>query len=210
MVERLNLGNFKANLLLEGPKFPAFDFNSSNEILDDIKDFSNESHTIQTAGSLWDGGAGKSIPSITASILGASSVMITDAPSVVPSIERILRLNQLEKNVQVNALDWEDRDQYLKQIINPKNGPFDYILAADVVWVDYLIEPLIETINALSTRAHTCLLLAHQTRTKRSDRILFDELTNRGWNIKTVPRDELDWENGFWKEGMVIYRGLMK
>ncbi|RIA88128.1 hypothetical protein C1645_877623 [Glomus cerebriforme] len=111
-------------LLLEGPKFPSFDFNisSSNQsnsfriknqtiyLYPGTNEFSmNDDHTIKTANSVWDAslilskflekqcnenkldlkgkkvievGAGKSIPSLTSSILGASMVTITDAPSI--------------------------------------------------------------------------------------------------------------------------------
>ncbi|CAG8722788.1 3559_t:CDS:2, partial [Ambispora leptoticha] len=197
-------------LLLEGPKFPSFDFNFSAKtnsnrfrIKDQIiflyssdaiqgsaesrDDEKEESHTVKTAGSVWDAvnidtglilakyiekqsiisnndtlkiegkkiielGSGKSIPSIAAIILGARSVTITDSPSVIPSILRIMELNKLKsKHVHVRALDWEQRETYIEQLNNNDDNddstPYDYIFAADVVWVDYLIEPLVETID---------------------------------------------------------------
>ena len=53
-------------------------------------------------------GAGKALPSIAASILGAKQVIITDAPTVVSNIENIVGLNQIF-NVEVKPLDWTDR-----------------------------------------------------------------------------------------------------
>ncbi|CAJ0872559.1 6114_t:CDS:2, partial [Entrophospora sp. SA101] len=115
-------------------------------------------HTIKTSKSVWDSvslyqkkenreieigrnknvielGSGKSIPSITISILGVNKLMITDMPSVIPEIKKIIKLNNLnEKNITVKPLNWMDR-------------PWDYIIASDIVWIDYLIEPLIETLD---------------------------------------------------------------
>ena len=53
-------------------------------------------------------GAGKALPSIAASILGAEQVIITDAPTVVSNIENIVKLNRIF-NVEVKPLDWTDR-----------------------------------------------------------------------------------------------------
>jgi hypothetical protein len=102
-------------------------------------------------------------------------VTITDAPIVVPEIEKIIKLNGLEnKNVLAKPLDWENRLEKLyhtkKIIFNLSQfiylfiylfiyfrkdyipflidkGPWDFILAADVVWVDYLIVPLVDSID---------------------------------------------------------------
>ncbi|GBC09133.1 hypothetical protein RclHR1_08620009 [Rhizophagus clarus] len=248
-----SLNSLRNLLLLEGPKFPSFDFktsqlsnqsksfkirnqtiylypdNNDNEII--MND--DDDHTVKTANNIWDAslilskflekqcnenkmdfkgkkvievGAGKSIPSLTSSILGASMVTITDVPIVIPEIEKIIKLNGLENNnVLAKPLDWENRKDYIPFLID--KDPWDFILAADVVWVDYLIVPLVDSINELSTPSHTTLLLCHQTRTTRSDNMLFDTLEKRGWKIQKVLRDELNLEEGFWKDNVEIYRG---
>ncbi|CAG8452756.1 3184_t:CDS:2 [Funneliformis caledonium] len=240
--------NSSSTLLIEGPKFPSYNFISSstnqfkinNQAIylyhsNDLKinDVVNNDHTIKTAYSVWDAslilskflekqcnenklnfkgkkvievGAGKSIPSIASYILGASLVTITDVPSVVPEIEKIITLNGFEnKNVFAKPLDWINRKEHIPILIN--EGPWDYILAADVVWVDYLIEPLIDTISELSTPSHTTLFLCHQTRTTRSDKLLFDAIENHGWKIHKVSMNELNLAEEFRKDNVEIYRG---
>ncbi|CAG8456091.1 3875_t:CDS:2 [Paraglomus occultum] len=234
-------------LLLEGTRFPSFDFYFSDSIDnrfkinskpiflnvdDETNQLTSEHHTIRTSESVWDAslilakylekqveqeqldivgkrvielGAGKALPSIAASILGAEQVIITDAPTVVNNIENIVRLNQIF-NVQVKPLDWTDRDEYLPEV--KATLTFDYILAADVVWVEHLIEPLAETINALATPEHTVLIMAHHTRALRSDKLFFDNLVKNGWKFETVDQQQLCWEEGFVDSKVVIYKGI--
>ncbi|CAB4469764.1 hypothetical protein RhiirA5_351304 [Rhizophagus irregularis] len=245
------LNSLPTLFLLEGPKFPSFDFkispsnqsksfkiknqtiylypdNDNNELF-----MNDDDHAVKTANNVWDAslilskflekqcnenkldfkgkkvielGAGKSIPSLTSSILGASMVTITDAPIVIPEIEKIIKLNGFENNnVLAKPLDWENRKDYIPFLID--KGPWDFILAADVIWVDYLIVPLVDSIDELSTPSYTTLLLCHQSRTTRSDNMLFDTLKKRGWKIQKVSRDELNLEEGFWKDNVDIYQG---
>ncbi|CAI2169472.1 20671_t:CDS:2 [Funneliformis geosporum] len=240
-----------STLLLEGPKFPSYNFISSatnqskcfkinnkaiylyhsNDLL--INNADNNDHTIKTAETVWDTslilskylekqcdenklnfkgkkvievGAGKSIPSLASYILGASLVTITDVPSVIPEIKKIIKLNGFENtNVFAKPLNWKDRKEHMSILIN--EGPWDYILAADVVWVDYLIEHLVDTISELSTPSHTTLFLGHQTRTTRSDELLFDALEKHNWKIHKISRNELNLAEGFWKDNVEIYQG---
>ncbi|RUP46988.1 putative methyltransferase-domain-containing protein [Jimgerdemannia flammicorona] len=249
-------------LLIEGARFPAFDFarrkgaasaagGVSFEIdgrpvylVDNGEDgakweLKDEEHTVRTAGSIWDCGiilskylekqattlllrgrriielgAGKSLPGLSAAILGAR-VTLTDAPGVVPLIRRIVALNGLDAQLRgpevgaverVEALDWIERDQYLLTILPPTEELFDLILCADVVWVEYLIEPLVATLSALARTSATQILLAHQTRSTRVDARLFAELNRIGFEHEAVPPGDLAREDGFWKETVSIFR----
>ncbi|KAF9107752.1 hypothetical protein BGX29_005039 [Mortierella sp. GBA35] len=115
----------------------------------------------------WEGkrvlelGAGQGIVSLSAAALGAERVIMTDIDSAVPSLERGARLNGFEApQVQVIALDWTNRSHALQHIWNdllpatptttgPTNPQLDYILASDVIWVDYLVPALVDTIADL-------------------------------------------------------------
>jgi hypothetical protein len=37
--------------------------------------------------------------------------------------------------------------------------------------------------------------------------MLFDSLEKRGWKIQKTPRNELNLEEGFWKDNIEIYQG---
>ncbi|KAF9205898.1 hypothetical protein BGZ49_003370 [Haplosporangium sp. Z 27] len=120
-------------------------------------------------------GAGQGIASFTAAALGAERVIITDVESAVPALEQGAALNGFSApQVQVTALDWTDRRQAIENIWNVLATPpvaasqsqgqqinqqqhqpssralkLDYILASDVIWVDYLIPALVDTMNDL-------------------------------------------------------------
>ncbi|CAG8478485.1 15700_t:CDS:2 [Acaulospora colombiana] len=207
-------------LLIEGPKFPSFNFQftetptcstSDSESFTSVTDVEDgnveiKDHAVCTAASVWDAGSGKSIPSLATAILGAKKVTTTDVPDIIPRIKRIVKLNGLEGSIDVKPLDWLNREIFLKSLTN-ENDPWDFIIGADIVWVDYLIQPLIKTIDALSTPLHTKLLLSHQTRTTKSDKMFFEGLEKLNWKVEKIARDELNWEEGFVKDGVEIYRG---
>ncbi|KAF0484138.1 putative Rapid response to glucose protein [Gigaspora margarita] len=213
---------------------PIYLYNPSEECSLD-KSLNNDEpleHTILTSTSVWDAslilakflekqfyenkinfkeknfielGSGTSIPSVTTSILGAKQVTITDAPSVIPQIKNIIKLNSLlKKPVNVESLDWVNGKENLETL---KNGRWDYILGSDIVWVDHLIKPLIETIDVLSTPSYTKLLISHQSRTVRCDNLFFNGLKDLGWKLDKISHDELNWEEGFLKDGVEIYYG---
>ncbi|KAI8852784.1 putative methyltransferase-domain-containing protein [Chytridium lagenaria] len=119
-------------------------------------------------------GSGRGIVGIAASILGAHTTL-SDVEAVVPDIHEIVKLNDVE--AEVVALDWTDSKETVKELRREKG--FEFVVAADVVWVSELIRPLVETIRALMSK-ETTLVLAHQTRSTRGDEILFAEMRKAG------------------------------
>ncbi|KAF9127642.1 hypothetical protein BGW39_005708 [Mortierella sp. 14UC] len=178
-------------------------------------------------------GAGQGIVSLSAAALGAERVIMTDIDSAVSALQRGVRLNGFEApQVQVTALDWTNRSHALQHIWNDLlrddttsstavKPQLDYILASDVIWVDYLVPALVETIADLmhvskerrdsgthhhqhqslqgekKTTQHPrqpVLLLAYQFRSTRSDQLLFDSLDQLGLLRKKITLDD-DGEN---------------
>ncbi|KAK9722591.1 hypothetical protein K7432_002581 [Basidiobolus ranarum] len=131
-------------------------------------------------------GSGKGIVGISAGLLGAKEVVLTDVKEVMTTLERTVKLNKLTDTIKVKELDWTDRS--LVQSFEK----YDLILAADVVWVDWLIEPLVETMFELST-PETVILLGHQSRSSRGDEILFRSLKEKGFMFTKIPNWELDY-----------------
>ncbi|KAG0346291.1 hypothetical protein BG004_001999 [Podila humilis] len=171
-------------------------------------------------------GAGQGLSSFSAAILGAERVFVTDVDSAVPSLQQGAQLNGLfESQVRVQALDWTRHRQTVRDIvrelnkeresghrvttITPSSRGFDYILASDVIWVDFLIQPLVDTIDHLmhvcqeqrnslldinadgqstkqSATSGPVLILAHQSRSSRCDTMFFDAIDARGLKRKKV------------------------
>eukprot|EP00842_Homolaphlyctis_polyrhiza_P000462 jgi/Hompol1/1416/HPOL_004719-RA len=100
-------------------------------------------------------GAGRGLAGMSAAVLGAQTTL-TDVDAAVPALAEIVRINGLQAGQlelapgssgaveAVVALDWTNRQAALSS--GPLALPFDLIIAADVVWVHELIEPLVETI----------------------------------------------------------------
>jgi predicted nicotinamide N-methyase len=81
-------------------------------------------------------GAGRGVVSISAKLLGAD-VVATDMPQALPALRSTLELNGLTcgRDVEVKELDWNDRNSELY------SRKFNYVLAADVVWMHELVHP---------------------------------------------------------------------
>ncbi|KAF9161313.1 hypothetical protein BGX20_002148 [Mortierella sp. AD010] len=116
-------------------------------------------------------GAGQGIASLSAAALGAERVIVTDVESAVPGLEQGVALNGFSApQVQVTALDWTNREQAIEHIWKNmldtpttsqqdhgqqqqqpllRSWKLDYILASDVIWVDYLIPALVDTMGDL-------------------------------------------------------------
>lgn len=156
---------------------------------------------------------------------------MTDIDTALPALQRGVRLNGFQgPHVQVTALDWTNRSLALQHIWNDllassttpsstaaatMKPQLDYILASDVIWVDYLVQAFVETVADLmhiskerrdsgthlkssssqddqTTIPRTqppVLLLAYQFRSTRSDQLLFDSLDQLGLQRKKIILD---------------------
>ncbi|KAJ1922936.1 hypothetical protein IWQ60_006189 [Tieghemiomyces parasiticus] len=166
-------------------------------------------------------GSGQGIVGIAAALLGAQ-VTLTDVAFAIPALTSVVRLNNLSPVpgsrlapsdtagcvTHVRPLDWLHRDDFIHSL----ESPFDYILASDVVWVDWLIEPLVATIadilqqsHILDADVHTVAYLCHQTRSTRGDERLFKQLELHGLTYQTVDFNSM--EPTFRKPGLInIFR----
>eukprot|EP00039_Didymoeca_costata_P030456 m.29657 g.29657 ORF g.29657 m.29657 type:complete len:320 (-) comp8123_c0_seq3:51-1010(-) len=159
---------------------------------------SKELNIINPGAKIVELGSGTGIVGIGASIILAHQgnsqpsghVYITDVAEVVPSMQNSIDLNSksLETPLPASgrALDWTKAESDLE---NMGVSKADVVLAADVVWVDYLIEPLVTTLEALSG-PQTVIYFAYQSRSSKSDKILFELLENL-FTISTVSGRDL-------------------
>lgn len=153
-------------------------------------------HLIQTSTTIWDCslvlskyiqklelkdksvvevGAGRGLAGLTAAVMGAN-VILTDMAEALPTLSETVKLNNLETSVQVTVLNWH----------SPKSlGKVDYILAADVVWVVELIEPLVQTLDILSSQS-TVIVFGYQSRSSQADDLLFHYLLQHGFKWESI------------------------
>ncbi|ETO70839.1 hypothetical protein F442_12531 [Phytophthora nicotianae P10297] len=124
-------------------------------------------------------GAGTGLVGISAALLGARQVILSDLDYVVDNLARNMAETMklaastgrpVESDVSTQVLDW----------FNPPTdlGDVDFLLASDVVWVEELIPPLVATFDTLlrHSTAKTRILMSYQKRSVMSDRLLFSEL----------------------------------
>ncbi|TMW66775.1 hypothetical protein Poli38472_014087 [Pythium oligandrum] len=135
-------------------------------------------------------GAGTGLVGISAGLLGAEQVLLTDLAYTMDNLARNVELTgqhaqQIKARVQPVELDW----------FQPRSdlGDFDLILASDVVWVEELVRPLVQTLQTLvrNSQRSTRVLMSHQTRSVLTDERLFRELEAHGFQRRLVPTAEL-------------------
>jgi hypothetical protein len=106
-------------------------------------------------------GSGTGIGAISVLKLGCRFVACTDLPYTLDQLTRNLETHLHHDNTfKVFALDWTDANTYPAPFLHKYNmcsdnsnsvveDRWDVIMGADVVWLDHLVRPLIETLVAL-------------------------------------------------------------
>eukprot|EP00730_Choanoeca_flexa_P011513 TRINITY_DN26963_c0_g1_i1.p1 TRINITY_DN26963_c0_g1~~TRINITY_DN26963_c0_g1_i1.p1 ORF type:complete len:274 (+),score=25.72 TRINITY_DN26963_c0_g1_i1:29-850(+) len=143
-------------------------------------------------------GAGQGLTGIGFNILFPDiTTVITDVADVLPTLRANLELNHLTtENVSAQALDWTRAKLDAARLV-PQT--YDLILAADVVWMDHLVVPLVTALLEI-THTGSHVLLAHQTRSLRTEQELFallerdferHELSRTSWPSSVSHADKI-------------------
>ncbi|GMF34713.1 unnamed protein product [Phytophthora fragariaefolia] len=139
-------------------------------------------------------GAGTGLVGISAALLGARQVILSDLDYVVENLAKnvaeTMKLaasagKPVDSDISTRVLDWFNPPRDL--------GDIDFLLASDVVWVEELIPPLVATFDVLlrHSSAKTRILMSYQKRSIMSDRLLFSELERRHLVKTRVPAANL-------------------
>ncbi|KAG2674188.1 hypothetical protein I3760_13G123400 [Carya illinoinensis] len=140
-------------------------------------------------------GAGCGVAGFGMALLGCD-VVATDQIEVLPLLmrnverntSRILQMNPGSDSfgsIQVAELDWGNKDH-----IRAVDPPFDYIIGTDVVYAEHLLEPLLQTIFALSG-PKTTILLGYEIRsTSVHEQML--QMWRRNFDVKIIPQSKMD------------------
>ncbi len=138
-------------------------------------------------------GSGVGVVGISAAALGAN-VVLTDLEYTRNQIEaniqraRALWGDKVHGKMHFKKLDWTtDFELYVNN--NTVNNAdvkqqsflyyehFDYILGADIIWLEPLIMPLLRMLDVITAVNKNCkVLISYQSRSKRADDLLFNGL----------------------------------
>uniref|UniRef100_K3X793 FAM86 N-terminal domain-containing protein n=1 Tax=Globisporangium ultimum (strain ATCC 200006 / CBS 805.95 / DAOM BR144) TaxID=431595 RepID=K3X793_GLOUD len=149
-------------------------------------------------------GAGTGLVGLSAALLGAKHVILTDLEYTMENLQR----NAAETMANAHRTDDGDDDttdagtaavgevttQVLDWFDPPTTmGSLDFVLASDVVWVEELIPPLVQTFDVLlrSSQAPTTVLMSYQKRSIVSDQLLFSELEKHHLVKRKIPSSAL-------------------
>ncbi|KAJ8551913.1 hypothetical protein K7X08_028356 [Anisodus acutangulus] len=140
-------------------------------------------------------GAGCGVAGFGMALLGCD-VVSTDQTEVLPLLMRNVERNTSRimqtisdpdsfGSIQAAELDWGN-ETHIKAV----GPPFDYIIGTDVVYAEHLLEPLLQTMIALSG-PKTTILLGHEIRsTTVHEKML--EMWKRNFEVKTVSKAKMD------------------
>lgn len=137
-------------------------------------------------------GAGTGLVGIAAGVLGAGHVFVSDLPYALRNAADNVAANAsaLKCPVDTIVLDWTCPTEpksfpSMEPVVLP---PLDFIVGADVVWIDALVEPLVGALTSLaSCDKPPTIIIAHQTRARSTEDLLFRLLENAGFSIEEVP-----------------------
>lgn len=82
-------------------------------------------------------------------------------------------------------MDWGNED-HIKTI----GPPFDYIIGTDIVYAEHLLEPLLQTLFALSG-PRTTILLGYEIRSTSVHELMF-KMWKEFFEVKIVPKSKMD------------------
>ncbi|BAS81599.1 Os02g0818700 [Oryza sativa Japonica Group] len=140
-------------------------------------------------------GAGCGLAGLGMALLGCD-VVTTDQVEVLPLLLRNVERNKSwisQSNsdsgsigsVTVAELDWGNKDH-----IRAVDPPFDYIIGTDVVYSEHLLQPLMETIIALSG-PKTKIMLGYEIRSTTVHEQMM-QMWKSNFNVKTVSKSKMD------------------
>eukprot|EP00435_Cladocopium_sp_Y103_P055723 s1187_g18.t1 len=141
-------------------------------------------------------GAGRGLSGLAAWALGARKVHLTDLPYALEAMDSAVQLTctghkDLPKP-EVAELDWSKAEEFFEN----RDTDLDVILAADVVWLMDLVEPLADAIATVAKyHPKVEVLVVHQTRSANVELAFLKAMEARSlgvlWSLPGGPGVEL-------------------
>jgi predicted nicotinamide N-methyase len=120
-------------------------------------------------------GAGMGLSGVVAAVLGASCVFLSDGDSdslsnMRKNIQRNNSLIPTSTNIQCLQLKWGQRIAEFKAKCNlpTPSGLFDLVMGSDIIYVETILEPLFQTVDALLSPSGS-FVLAYARRNVKID-----------------------------------------
>ncbi|KAL4573171.1 hypothetical protein LXL04_019968 [Taraxacum kok-saghyz] len=131
-------------------------------------------------------GTGCGVAAMGLYLLGLKDVVLTDIAPVMPALKHNLKRNKtvLGKMLKTAQLHWTNSDQ-----IKALKPPFDIVVAADVVYIEESVGPLLAAMESMVSDTGV-VLLGYQVRSPEAH-LLFWEQCNRIFEVEKVPHDHL-------------------
>ena len=138
-------------------------------------------------------------------LLGLRDVVLTDIAPVMPALKHNLKKNKpvLKKSLKRAQLYWANSAQI--QALSP---PFDVVVAADVVYLEETVKPLVDTMLEM-VADDGVVLLGYQLRSPEADK-LFWEVCREVFEIQMVPHEDLHPDYNYEEINGYIFRKKKK
>ncbi|XP_026392110.1 protein-lysine methyltransferase METTL21D-like [Papaver somniferum] len=137
-------------------------------------------------------------------LLGLENIILTDIIPVMPALKRNLKRNKpvLGKNLKISQLYWNNLNQ-----IKTLNPPFDFVIAADVVYIEESVGHLVSAMESLVSDTGF-ILLGYQIRSPEAHK-LFWELCENVFVIEKVPHEDLHPEYAYEEADVYVMKKKM-
>ncbi|KAF8391296.1 hypothetical protein HHK36_023598 [Tetracentron sinense] len=140
-------------------------------------------------------------PKLQMFLMNMDECHLSNIAPVMPALKRNLKRNKptLAKTLKTSQLYWNNPNQI--QTLNP---PFDFVIAADVVYIEESVASLVSAMETL-VGSSGVVLLGYQLRSPEAHR-LFWELSERVFAIEKVPHEDLHPEYAYEEADVYIMR----
>lgn len=141
-------------------------------------------------------GAGRGVVGLSAALLGAKEVAMTDQAYCIPALDKSIEASRNAWNgtgarMEVLELDWMRPEDFVhKRTESGLRIDFDIVLGADVVWLEELAAPLAHSLGEVCRAGggRSEVLIVHQTRTERTDEAFLNAMQAEGFVLRHILR----------------------
>lgn len=135
-------------------------------------------------------------------LLGLANILLTDIAPVLPALRHNIKRNRpkLPKTPKLHQLYWNNPDQ-----IRDVKPPFDFVVAADVVYMEDSAGWLVDAMEQL-VGEDGVVLLGYQLRSPEAHRVFWEKVGRVFGVVEKVPKEDLHPEYAYEETDVYILR----